>query len=509
VAAVTCSVLFFCEVSAFLGAKPRTDVVLDSNQDSQLRINFDVSMLDMACDHVTVGVWDAFGTERMNITRNVIKTHLDHNGASKGRPYTEDELVALEFADASFSAEEQKELDSDWSSSSDQFHHDDFQSVIDAHDYTFVNFYADWCPHCRAFGPTWNAFEEKLNSAEAGGFVAISGNLHAGDELAMEDMNVADARAKCMELPGCVGFTTEVAKDAVDTTKTQKVWFKSRWKQGDNPAWTSWQKQEPVVDADGVKANVRVLKINCVDFEETCQQQKVHSFPTVRLYRRGFDKKQWVDFRGRREIGDLESFARGEVKKAHRNTGARFHEVFSEGCRIQGFVEVARVPGTVHFQAMHTADRTLNLAFTNVSHRINSFTFGEEPASMQRMLPEEYSRHAAPLDGRTFTVDKFHQAPHHFIKVVHTRFEASDLRSYQQTHQWSVRTIQRKTVPQAKFSYDLSPVEVVIRKGERRWYDFVTSIFAIIGGAFTVMSMTSGVLNVASAQFKRSINKMG
>merc|ERR1740127_125964 len=167
----------------------------------------------------------------MNITRNVIKTHLDHNGASKGRPYTEDELVALEFADASFSAEEQKELDSDWSSSSDQFHHDDFQSVIDAHDYTFVNFYADWCPHCRAFGPTWNAFEEKLNSAE-----------------------------------------------------------------------------EPVVDA-----------------EETCQQQKVHSFPTVRLYRRGFDKKQWVDFRGRREMADLESFARREVKQRHRNTGARFH----------------------------------------------------------------------------------------------------------------------------------------------------------------------------------------
>merc|ERR1712060_870896 len=100
-------------------------------------------------------------------------------------------------------------------------------------------------------------------------------------------------------------------------------------------------------------------------------------------------------------------------------------------------------------------------------------------------------------------------APHHFIKVVHTRFEASDIRSYQQTHQWSARPVPRKTVPQAKFSYDLSPVEVVIRKGDRRWYDFVTSIFAIIGGAFTVMSMTSGVLNAAQKHFKASINKLG
>jgi thiol-disulfide isomerase/thioredoxin len=432
VAVVTCSVLFFCEVSAFVGAKPRTDVVLDSNQDSQLRINFDVTMLDMACDHVTVGVWDAFGTERMNITRNVVKQRIDHAGANKGHPYTEDELIELDFSDKSLSEAEKAELDSDWSSSSDQFHHDDFQSVIDAHDFTFVNFYADWCPHCRQFAPLWTTFETKLNSG-----------------------------------------------------------------------------QEPVLDADGQKANVRVLKINCVDFEETCQQQKVHAFPSVRLYRRGTKEKQWVDFQGRREVAALDAFARGEVRKRHMHSGATFHSIFREGCRIKGFVEVARVPGTVHFQAMHTEDHTLNLAFTNVSHIINSFTFGEDLPSLQRMLPDEYRKHAAPLDGRTFTVDKFHQAPHHFIKVVHTRFEASDLRSYQQTHQWSVRTIQRKTVPQAKFSYDLSPVEVVIRKGERRWYDFVTSIFAIIGGAFTVMSMTSGFLNVASAQFKHSINKLG
>ena len=57
------------------------------------------------------------------------------------------------------------------------------------------------------------------------------------------------------------------------------------------------------------------------------------------------------------------------------------------------------------------------------------------------------------------------------FEVVHTRFEDRDSKSYKQTHQWSVRTVQHKTIPQAKFSYDLAPVEVVISKGERRWYD--------------------------------------
>merc|ERR1711972_336734 len=202
-------------------------------------------------------------------------------------------------------------------------------------------------------------------------------------------------------------------------------------------------------------------------------------------------------------------FLKGKVAERHLHTATSYHNMFSSGCRISGFIEAQRVPGTVHFQAMHTKDRSLNLAFTNVSHMVHHFSFGEAPRRSIAQLPAEYKRHVNPLDGRAFVVDKFHKAPNHFIKVVHTRFEASNLRSYQQTHQWSVRTIQRKTAPQAKFSYDLSPVEVVIRKGERRWYDFVTSIFAIIGGAFTVMSMTSGVLNVASSHFKASINKLG
>lgn len=429
-AVITCSVLFICELSAFLGAKPRTDVRLDSNQDSALRIGFDVTMLDMACDHVTVGVWDAFGTERMNITRDIQKQRIDHKGV-KGRPYSDDELVELEYSGKSFTDEELKELDADWSSSSDQFKHDDFQSVVEAHDFTFVNFYADWCPHCRNFAPVWATFEDSVNNG-----------------------------------------------------------------------------QESLKDADGVKANIRVLKINCVDFEEECQKQKVQAFPQVRLYRRAAAKDQFAAYNGKREIEGLLEFAKGEIGKRHMHTGARFHEIFAEGCRIKGSVEVARVPGTVHFQAAHTSDKTLNLAFTNVSHIVHSFTFGENAERAGELLPREYRDHANPIAGRSFIVEKFHQAPQHYIKVVHTRFETSGFRSYQQTHQWSTRTIQRKTIPQAKFSYDLSPVEVIVRKGDRRWYDFITSILAIIGGAFTVMSMGAGMMNFAATQFKGSINKL-
>ena len=41
-------------------------------------------------------------------------------------------------------------------------------------------------------------------------------------------------------------------------------------------------------------------------------------------------------------------------------------------------------------------------------------------------------------------------------------------------------------VPEA-VRYDLSPMAVVVSSKGRRWYDFVTSVCAIVGGTFTVL----------------------
>ncbi|CAK9104540.1 Protein disulfide-isomerase 5-4 (AtPDIL5-4) (Protein disulfide-isomerase 7) (PDI7) (Protein disulfide-isomerase 8-2) (AtPDIL8-2), partial [Durusdinium trenchii] len=146
---------------------------------------------------------------------------------------------------------------------------------------------------------------------------------------------------------------------------------------------------------------------------------------------------------------------------------------------------------------------------TTVSHTVQSLTFGGN-ALMNKFLLFGLGGvgvNLDPLAGKTFVVSRFHQAPHHYLKVVHTKLP-SKARVYQQTHQWSARNVARHAVPQAKFSYDLSPVEVVISYSPRRWYDYITSVFAIIGGAFTFMSMTSSLLNVASAHFKASIHKL-
>ena len=45
------------------------------------------------------------------------------------------------------------------------------------------------------------------------------------------------------------------------------------------------------------------------------------------------------------------------------------------------------------------------------------------------------------------------------------------------------------------FSYDLSPMAVVVTSKGRRWYDFLTSLCAIIGGTFTVVGLLDTFLH--------------
>ena len=49
-------------------------------------------------------------------------------------------------------------------------------------------------------------------------------------------------------------------------------------------------------------------------------------------------------------------------------------------------------------------------------------------------------------------------------------------------------------VPEARFSYDLSPMSVVVKREGRKWYDYLTSLCAIIGGTFTTLGLIDAVL---------------
>ena len=123
---------------------------------------------------------------------------------------------------------------------------------------------------------------------------------------------------------------------------------------------------------------------------------------------------------------------------------------------------------------------------------------------VERKYPS-FSRGSA-LDGRGFINAKAHEAAHHYVKVVSTHFDvgsflsslsadASTAVGYQTLVQTQTMAYHELDVPEAKFSYDLSPMAVAVRTSGKRWYDFVTSICAIVGGCVEIKFHVAFVLN--------------
>merc|ERR1719221_401013 len=100
-----------------------------------------------------------------------------------------------------------------------------------------------------------------------------------------------------------------------------------------------------------------------------------------------------------------------------------------------------------------------------------------------RMIPMDIINNLNPLDGRKFIVSRFHEAPEHYIKVVTTYAGRQKQPVYQMTHTDRTRRMvgkEKEAIPQARFAYDFSPLSVVVKDSSKEWFDFMTSLFAIL-----------------------------
>lgn len=185
-----------------------------------------------------------------------------------------------------------------------------------------------------------------------------------------------------------------------------------------------------------------------------------------------------------------------------------FHDL---ACRVEGFIEVARVPGNFHVEARSTT-QDISPSMANLSHIVHNLQFGEklDPA-LKSKLPKKQQFLIHPMNGESFVVDQIHTAPQHHINVLTTIYEFDsdhNVKSYQFSAQYQVAILSEDHVPEAKFSYELSPVSVIVSQTGKPLYSFLTSLFAIIGGTFTVISLLDGTVETLNIRLKRSIGKL-
>ncbi|KAL3932068.1 MAG: hypothetical protein SGBAC_011020 [Bacillariaceae sp.] len=180
------------------------------------------------------------------------------------------------------------------------------------------------------------------------------------------------------------------------------------------------------------------------------------------------------------------------------------HRPEHPACQVSGFLMVNRVPGNFHIEAK-SKNHNLNSAMTNLTHIVNHLSFGDPMDRQSRrtkrilkQVPEEH-RQFSPMDGSSYFTKEFHQAFHHYIKVVSTHLnmgksKSNQLTTYQFLEQSQIVYYETNNVPEARFSYDLSPMSVVVEKEGRKWYDYLTSLCAIIGGTFTTLGLIDAFL---------------
>ena len=107
-----------------------------------------------------------------------------------------------------------------------------------------------------------------------------------------------------------------------------------------------------------------------------------------------------------------------------------------------------------------------------------------------------------------FTSYKPHMAPQHYLNVIPTIFDESVI-VYQSTVQSHIADVKISDIPQARFSYRFSPMTIKVSTRGRPFYDFMTSVFAIVGGTYTFVSLVDRFWDTMSARYKDARGKLG
>eukprot|EP01083_Nonionella_stella_P020772 57646_1 len=436
------ALLFFMEFHAYLTTSATKTVELDSHYAQHIWIDFDVVMHELPCKYTKVVVRDIVGQQELDILdQRVTKERTDvrsgnfkgiHNELNIGQDKGGGDRHNGHNAQGEW---EHPELESDWITTSDEFKHTDFDAVIKYHDFTFINFYAEWCIHCRRFAPTWIEAESRA------------------DALTFRDKNRNEVIAK-------------------------------------------------------------LLRINCVSFQEVCARLGIRAYPTVRMYKRD---GTFAVYHGERKLDPILDFFRKFVESEAIQVESEMvshHSSIEEGCRVHGELKVRRVPGYFLLEADSTLD-SLEPAMTNVSHRVNHLWFLDDRQALKnyvkntaRHVTKDILKNVQPMKQSEFAAYKAHMAPQHYLNVIPTIFDDTVI-VYQSTVQSHIADVAPTDIPQARFSYQFSPMTIKVSTKGRPFYDFLTSVFAIVGGTYTFVSLVDRFWDTMSSKYKSGMGKLG
>ena len=260
---------------------------------------------------------------------------------------------------------------------------------------------------------------------------------------------------------------------------------------------------------------VGVAEVDCTreEAQELCRQHHITGFPTVVGFARG-ETHSHDYYNGDRtveafsefiaiKLAQLKEADEIEAQDAREARTRRLERVRNrgkpppaEGCQLWGTVRVRKVPGNLVVAAT-SPTHSFDMSRVNVSHTVHHLSFGQEFNAVEMsVMPPELSASMTSLDGTIFNSTGQNMTHEHYLKVVNTRFEYLDLgniSAYKYTS-YSAQYHGTTMLPVVKFTYDISPMGIVVEEKYKPLYAFLTSVCAIVGGMFTVFGLFDSVV---------------
>ncbi|XP_038897891.1 protein disulfide-isomerase 5-4-like [Benincasa hispida] len=302
--------------------------------------------------------------------------------------------------------------------------------------------------------------------------------------------------------------------------------FYAPWCYWSNRLKPSWEKAAKTIrerydpELDG---RILMAKVDCTEEGDLCRKHHIQGYPSIRIFRKGSDVRDdhghhdHESYYGDRDtdtlvktmedliaplpagsqklaLEDKSNNATGNVKRPAPSAG---------GCRIEGYVRVKKVPGSLVIAA-RSESHSFDASQMNMSHIISHLSFGRKISSKafkdaKQIIPYIGISHDR-LNGQSFINQRDLGANvtiEHYLQIVKTevltRRSGKLLEEYEYTAHSSVA--QSLHIPVAKFHFELSPMQVVITENQKSFSHFITNVCAIIGGVFTVAGILDALLH--------------
>jgi len=470
-------------------------------------------MMDLKCEHAVIDVVSSLGTEQ-NVTQHVTKHNLDAEGVRARYSSRNKEQHDIILSDTLVveTLEELHENGEDAISLDPQT----LQFARDEYDFLFVDYYASWCSHCKELAPTWEVLAEAMTEAAEDKVDQLF--EHQEKEYDYTDQEYQDALK--VEMPvmvakiDCVQHKDLCTEDQIWAYPTLRLFVNGEpvsEYHGDRTVlemihWLGKQEEEHKKDLDDDDVEHKVAAADEVardilSVEET--REEMVKKPEREKHHKSTEQEQWA-----------------EKMKTHwrRERALDWKDSDHPGCQLSGFLWIDRVPGHFHIQARSPV-HDIAAHMTNVSHEVHHLSIGTprlaETITRQRNtldIPKDFESTLSPIDGNVYVNHNEHESFHHYLKVVTTefsdindgkssRYTPDKLVAYQILSSSQLSFYRSDVVPSAKFSYDPSPIAVHYRgSSKKHWYDYITSLMAIVGGMFTIVGMLENTIYAATSK---------